>query len=74
MPKHLVAGLLILSFASLLVFAYFWFNAPPALIETKGAEDSATVQYVSLATAVVSLLTAMVGLLNTRRRAGGGES
>lgn len=54
----------ILLVIAIVAFAAYWFSSPylPHGIESKGEEQSPIVAYLSLATSVVSLLTAMFGL------------
>ena len=42
---------------------YFFSLQPPAGIETKSGDGDKTIQWVPLATAIVSLLTALVSLI-----------
>jgi len=68
MSRKLIFTFFAISFASAALFAWVHLNKPLAGIEHKGQGDSAVVQYVSLATALVSLLTAIVGLLKDSRK------
>jgi uncharacterized membrane protein YidH (DUF202 family) len=69
MSRKNIAILLIMGLFALLVYAGLSWNATTSGIETKGGSDpSLIVQFLSLATAVVSLLTAIVGLLKGTRK------
>jgi hypothetical protein len=68
MSRKWIFTLFAISFASASLFAWEYLNKPLAGIEHKGQGDSGLVQWVSLATAVVSLLTAIVGLLRDSRK------
>jgi hypothetical protein len=71
-PKKLVLVLFLVALVSLAAFVALRLNASPPGIETKGGEASfVTAQFVSLTTSVVSLLTAIVGLIKTTRKNGG---
>jgi hypothetical protein len=75
MPRKLVTAFLGISLVAFLMFTWFWLNAPPKGIEGKGVPDgSLAVQYVSLATAVVSLLGAIVGLVRDSRNPKGKDT
>jgi hypothetical protein len=63
MSRKALATFLIVGLLALLVYFALRWNAPAPGIETKGSDASLTVQYLSLATATVSLVTAIVGLL-----------
>jgi hypothetical protein len=71
MSRKLLATLLIVGFLALTIYFALRWNAPSSGIETKGSDPSLTVQYLSLATATVSLLTAIVGLLKGTLKKGG---
>jgi hypothetical protein len=61
MSRRIVFALLVLAIVS---FAAYWVLSPPSLppgVQPKGEEQSPFVAYASLATAVVSLLTAIFG-------------
>jgi hypothetical protein len=66
--------LLVICLCALGIFAVTWNNPSPSGIESKGADPSLLVQYVSLATAIISLLAALLGLLNSFRKAKSGAS
>ena len=69
MSKRLVATLLTIALVSFVAFLAFRYMAPPSGIETKGGESQAWIaQYLSLGTSVVSLLTALVGLVKTAKK------
>jgi len=74
MSKKLPLTLLIVSLASFGVFFALEWNASPPGIEPKGSDSSLSVQYLSLATAVVSLLTAMIGLIKTTGKSRSGDT
>ena len=67
-----VLSLLFVSLISLFVLLMLSWYGPPWDIEQKGSDETFAVQYVALATAIVSLLTAIVGLFksNFGRRSG----
>jgi hypothetical protein len=72
MLRKLVLMLFIVALVSFVAFVALRLNAPPAGIETKGAESgSVDAQIVTLSTSIVSLLTAIVGLIKTTRKDGG---
>jgi hypothetical protein len=67
MSRKLIYLLFALSVCAIGVYAVLHLNAPPSGIESKGDGQSAVAEYVSLATAIVSCLTAIVGLIKTER-------
>jgi hypothetical protein len=74
MSRKLIFTFFAISFASAGLFAWVYLNKPLAGIEHKGQADSGLVQYVSLATALVSLLAAIVGLLKDSRKSKAGDT
>jgi hypothetical protein len=68
MPKRLVLILLVISFASFLIFVYFHLASPPPGVESKGEAQSPVFEYVSLATGLVTLATSIVGLIRDVRK------
>ena len=68
MSKRLVAILLTIALVSFVAFLALRYMAPPSGIETKGESQASIAQYLSLGTSVVSLLTALVGLVKTAKK------
>jgi hypothetical protein len=67
MRRRVIYLLLGLSVCALGAYAWIRLNAPPPGIQSKGGSESMVAEYVSLGTAVVSFLTAVVGLIRTGR-------
>ena len=66
MPRKIIVTLLVVAICAFAVFLTVRWNAPPPGIEPKGdSGGSNTAAYAALATSVVSLATALVGLAKT---------
>jgi len=66
MPRKIIATLLVIAICAFAVFLTVRWSAPPPGIEPKGdGGGSNTAAYAALATSVVSLATALVGLAKT---------
>ena len=68
MSRKFIVALLFVGLASLIAFMALRFSAPPPGIEAKGGESSLAAQYLSLTTSIVSLLTALVGLIRATKK------
>jgi hypothetical protein len=68
MSKTLLLILLIVALGALLGFVVLEQKLFAAAVTPKGADVSSIAQYVALATSIVSLVTAIIGLLRSPKR------
>ena len=68
MSKNLLLILLIVSLGALLCFVVLEQKLFAPTVVPKGADDSSIAQYVALATSIVSLVTAIIGLLRSTKK------
>jgi hypothetical protein len=74
MSKKQILIAVTISLLALGAFAFSWISSPSPAVESKGVDQPLAVQYVSLATAVVSMVTAFLGLISSLRKKKSGDS